>query len=417
MKRIAWMSFLVLATLTALVLLWQFLEAVVIFLLALTLAAIVGPAVEHLQRRGMPRGAATGLVYLACLLAGISLLSPVGILVGHELQQAIVDFGVAYEHIDSHWSHGNSLQQLIAERLPSLEDVPKTLADLPRAVVAERVLGLGQGLFELFIGAGVAFVLSFYWCLDSQRLERLWLSLLPLDERTRAQAAWRQIKTQVGAYMRSELLQSLMAGAVLAVLFWLVGFPYPATIALIAALAWLVPWLGPAIAVAAVWMAVALNFVEATLLDDFARGIIGSAFVLGVFALLELLVEPRLVQRRQYSSLLVVLVVLGLVDLVGIATGLILGPPVAVMIQILLRSYFWQTAEEPEGEPIEDLSVLRQQVARVREELREADEAWAVQMENILERLSALLDDARESMLSDYPSRAANPPAESSQGG
>jgi putative permease len=414
MKRIAWTSFLVLATLTALVLLWQFLEAVVIFLLALTLAAIVGPAVEHLQRRGMPRGAATGLVYLAFLLAGISLLLPIGILVGHELQQAIVDFGVAYEHIDSHWSHGNSLQQLIAERLPSLEDVPKTLADLPRAVVAERVLGLGQGLFELFIGAGVAFVLSFYWRLDSQRLERLWLSLLPLDERTRAQTAWRQIETQVGAYMRSELLQSLMAGAVLAVLFWLVGFPYPATIALIAALAWLVPWLGPAIAVAAVWIAVALNFVEATLLDTLTRGAVGSLFVLGVFALLELLVEPRLVQQRQYSSLLVVLIVLGLVDLVGIATGLILGPPVAVMIQILLRSYFWQTAEEPEGEPIEDLSVLRQQVARVREELREADEAWAVQMENILDRLSALLDDARESMLSDYPSRAANPPAESS---
>lgn len=408
MKRLAWTTFLVLATLTVLVLLWQFLEAIVIFVMALTLAAILLPMVEYLQRRGWSRGAAAGLVFTVGLLGGLVLAFPLGSRLLSELQQAAYDLGVTYEYVDTQWGHGNSLQQLIAERLPRLEDVPKTLADLPQAAWAARVLGLGQGLFGLLISAGVIFVLSFYWSLDSQRFERLWLSLLPLDERTRAQAAWEQIEADVGAYMRSELLQSLIAGIVLAIVFWSTGFPYPAMMAVIAALAWLVPWLGPAIAVAAVWIAVALNFTEVTAFTSLGRGLVGSGFVLGVFAALELLVEPRLVERRRYSRLLVVLIVLGLIDLVGMV-GLILGPPVAVTVQILLNYYFWQATEEPEGAPIEDLSVLRQRIAEARQELHASDETWTLQMNNILDRLSSLLDDARDSMANPRSSRNPSP--------
>lgn len=288
--------------------------------------------------------------------------------------------------------------------------MPKTLADLPRPMLVEHLFSLSQGLLGLLVSAGVIFVLSFYWTVDSQRFERLWLSLLALDERTRAWAAWQKIETEVGAYMRSELLQSLIAGIVLALMFGAVGFPYPVLIAVIAALAWLVPWLGPALAVAAVWLAVALNSIEATLLANLTRGIVGSGFVLGVFTVLELFVEPRLVQRRKYSSLLVVLIVLGLIDLVGIA-GIILGPPVAVTVQILLNHYFWQTPAEPESMPLEDLSVLKQRIAEVRQDLQETDEAWTVQMESILDRLGALLDEARGSL------PGAQPPATSSSTG
>ncbi|MEN6493826.1 MAG: AI-2E family transporter [Thermoguttaceae bacterium] len=410
MRHIAWTTFLVLATLTVLAIVWQFLEAVVIFLLALTLAVILLPAVEALQRRGWPRIAAAAAVYLACLFLGAALAFPLGSLGLQEVQRAITDFGAVYTHIDQQWAQGNAFQQLIAERLPRLEDVPKTLADLPRPMLVEHLFSLSQGLLGLLVSAGVIFVLSFYWTVDSQRFERLWLSLLALDERTRAWAAWQKIETEVGAYMRSELLQSLIAGIVLALMFGAVGFPYPVLIAVIAALAWLVPWLGPALAVAAVWLAVALNSIEATPLANLTRGIVGSGFVLGVFTVLELFVEPRLVQRRKYSSLLVVLIVLGLIDLVGIA-GIILGPPVAVTVQILLNHYFWQTPAEPESMPLEDLSVLKQRIAEVRQDLQETDEAWTVQMESILDRLGALLDEARGSL------PGAQPPATSSSTG
>jgi len=406
MIRLAWIAALVLATLSVLALLWQFFEAVVIFLLALTVAAVLEPLVEWLQRRGLSRGSAVGLVYVALLLAAVVLGPPLGNLMLGEVQKAVDDFGEFYEYVDRQWAQGSPWQQLIARRLPHLEAVPRTLADLPMPMLFGRLSGISQSLMGLLINLSVVYVLSFYWTLDSQRFERLWLSLLPLERRTRAQAAWQEIKKEVGAYMRSELLQSLIAAVLLATVLGLIGFPYPISVAAVVAVAWLAPWLGPAVAIATVWIASTMALGDLTFEANLARGAIGSLAVLVVAVLLKKLVEPRLVDQQAYSSFWMVLVVLGLFDSLGVA-GLILGPPIALTTQILASHYVWQPAVEPPSAPAVDLSEMREKVADVRSQFRDLDEQSKLQMESLLDRLSGLMDETGATIAARSSHRAA----------
>src|SRR5512134_3016951 len=92
-------------------------------------------------------------------------------------------------------------------------------------------------------------------------------------------------------------------------------------------------WVGILVAVIlAVWVGLS---------SSLALGLLAAAFTIGVLCFLEFVVEPRLFNRRRFSSLLVVIVVLVLVDEYGLI-GILLAPPVAAALQIfagqLLRS-------------------------------------------------------------------------------
>ena len=75
MNRPLWVVTLVLATLAGVLLLWQFRDVVVLFLLALSLSAALGRPIAYLVRRGVPRLAAIILVYGAVLALAGALIS------------------------------------------------------------------------------------------------------------------------------------------------------------------------------------------------------------------------------------------------------------------------------------------------------------------------------------------------------
>ncbi|MCZ7672142.1 MAG: AI-2E family transporter [Chloroflexi bacterium] len=76
-------------------------------------------------------------------------------------------------------------------------------------------------------GGLVILFLSLYWSLDRVRFERLWLSLLPPEQRARARDIWQTIESDLGSYIRSEVAQSLLAGLLLGLGYWALGSPTP----------------------------------------------------------------------------------------------------------------------------------------------------------------------------------------------
>ena len=75
-------------------------------------------------------------------------------------------------------------------------------------------------------------ILSLYWSADQMRFERLALSVFPKKHHQRIRQIWRSVETGVGAYVRSEVIQSVLAGIILGTGYGLMGVPYPTILAI-----------------------------------------------------------------------------------------------------------------------------------------------------------------------------------------
>ena len=218
----------------------------------------------------------------------------------------------------------------------------------------QGAVGMTFGLFGAVINLIVVLVISIYWSVDRVHFERLWLSLLPASERAWTRDLWRNIESEVGSYLRSEVVQAVCAGWLLGLGYWAIGLRYPALAALVAGLTWLLPWVGVFFAVAGLMVLTIPSAVvaegEAWWLT--AGGAIG--YTIAVFVLMEWLIEPRLFNRRRYNGLLVAVVVLAMAEQFGLA-GLLLGPPLAGAVQILLGQLTYRSYPVSAG--IEDRKV------------------------------------------------------------
>jgi predicted PurR-regulated permease PerM len=106
-----------------------------------------------------------------------------------------------------------------------------------------------QGLVVVLSSGLILLFLSIYWAGNQIHFERLWLSLLPSDQRKRVRETWRTVEAELGAYLRGEVILSLLAGLVLSLGYWLIGSSFPVLLALTGALATLIPMIGVFIAI------------------------------------------------------------------------------------------------------------------------------------------------------------------------
>jgi predicted PurR-regulated permease PerM len=108
-----------------------------------------------------------------------------------------------------------------------------------------------------------------------------------------------------------------------------------------------------------------------------------------VLSFLEFVVEPRLFNRRRFSSLLVVIVVLVLVDEFGLI-GVLLAPPLAAAIQILAGQLMRSTttAKATLAQPI---STLQANLAAVQSVLAAETVPPGPELNNLVDRLGQLI--------------------------
>jgi predicted PurR-regulated permease PerM len=263
------------------------------------------------------------------------------------------------------------------------------------------VLGVTLSLVDFISQTILVLVLSLYWSADRVRFERLWLSLLPAEQRVRARTIWGAVETGVGAYIRSELVQSLIAVLVLSVGYTLIGIRYPVLIALTVALLWLVPLVGGLLALVVVLAAGLLSGPLA------AGGAV--ALTVALLAVLEMKVEPRMFDRKSYNAILVLVVMIAMTDAFGLP-GLVVAPALAVAIQICIAELTSPIVPVVAGTP----SIVSQpsaaqatpQVAQIRDRLttvhtilKQMDEPspslvnMADRLEGLVKRLDPIVED------------------------
>ena len=181
-------------------------------------------------------------------------------------------------------------QQTLVARLPPPSMLFEAVTGDQGQLVLPAILGFTQGIGSVVSGVLVILFLSLYWSINQIHFERLWLSLLPSGQRKQARDIWRTIEPDIGAYIRGQVIQSLLAGLLLGLGYWLLGSPYPALLALAGALACLIPVVGPALAV--------IHRLLVGLLTSVQLSLFTTLYALVVLIALGVWVKPRLFNRR-----------------------------------------------------------------------------------------------------------------------
>lgn len=399
MKRLALITLTIGATLLGMALLWQFRPALELFGGSLALSAALRPLVKRLEDRGVGRGLAILMWYLAilALLAGFIFVYGVG--VGNDLSQAAAVLPRYYNELRASWQSGTPVQQAIARGLPEFGDLMRNGAsDEQIAAFGGTALGILSGLLGGIIFLLAMLSLAFYWLTEVTHFERLWLSVLPVTTRVRARQVWRNTEGAVGSYVRSTVFAITMAGLLLLMLFSAIGqisngmvaaLPFAALLALIGGLSHLVPRIGPTISLLlATGVAATVSPVEAVIV------LVGGGAI--QYATHRLTSRMSNSEIGRINPLLQVLLLLALGELGGLS-AMLFAPPLAALVQVL---YFNLRDATVMGRTNTEtaMEMLLDRLARLRSESDADNKEFA----NALSRSDDLLQQARKMM--DSPS-------------
>ena len=372
----------VMTTLLALVVLWQFRMAVVYVLVSLALAAALRPLVNRLVGRRIIVRAAWILLYLVALVSFGFLIFMVSQAAVNEIQHLAQTVSVQDAWILPGWLQASGLQPAWVRQLPPPSKLFEAVTGNQGQLVLPAVLGFTQGLGGVLSAVLVILLLSLYWSINQIHFERLWLSLLPSGQRKQARGIWRAIEPDLGAYIRSEVFQSLLAGLVLGLGYWLLGSPYPTLLAIVGALAWLVPVVGAPLAVILPLLMGLLTSVQLSLLT--------GLFTLVVLIALEIWVEPRLFRRKWINPILTLVMLLAMADAFGLL-GILVAPPLSVVIQILWSRLVSHRAILGAAAQVSD---LKKRQARILDAIQAMDDPPLPLMNSSMERLAHLIEKA-----------------------
>ena len=362
MIRVIRYAAVVVTTLAVLLLVWQFAGAIVLFILSLAVAAILRPFITSLTGKYVSKRLALGIVYTFVIISLAGFFLMVGPPLLQDLQNATNDFVSNYDRTKQVWSSTGSLfQKALAEQLPPSIELFQALTSMEDGVpVLAGVFALAQNFFSSVGNVAIVIILSLYWSADQLRFERLGLSLLPDNYHSKALQVWRSVEIRVGAYLRGELVQSILTGLIVWLGYTAMGIRYPVLLALWVAVVRLIPWFGALIAV-----------IPALLIGigtSSALGLLAAAYTVVILLFAKLVIEPRFFRRQRYSALLIILFVIALAGVFGFI-GVVLAPPLAVAVQILFEQLYPFPEQRFSPEALEKAREIRKRLAEVRRRL------------------------------------------------
>ena len=396
-KQLVGFGMAVMTTLLALVVLWQFRIVVVYVLISLTLAAALRPLFNRLAGRSFEVRVAWILLYLVAIGSFGYLLFLTAETAINEIQQLGQTVSVQDAWSLPIWLQGSSFHQVLVAWLPPPSKLFEALTGDQGQLVLPVILGFTQGIGSVVSGVLVILLLSLYWSINQIHFERLWLSLLPSGQRKQARDIWRTVEPDIGTYVRGEVIQSLLAGLLLGLGYWLLGSPFPALLALAGALACLIPVVGVALVVIPVLLVGLLTSVQLSLFT--------TLYALVVLIALGVWIKPRLFNRRWENPILTVVLLIALADAFGLV-GLIVAPPLSVVCQILWHSLVSRRAVSGAAAQISDLKERQELVWAA---IKAMDEPPLPLVTSSMERLTHLIEKAEPILQAGLPAETSEP--------
>jgi predicted PurR-regulated permease PerM len=295
--------------------------------IALFLALALNPAVEFVQRRGLRRGSAVGVVYVLAL-AVLALLGSVFI---PPLVDQISKLVKALPNLVDELTKGHGPLGFLERKYQVVERV----RDATTGHDANGVLGQAgsalaavKGIAATVVGSIIIAFLTFFMLLEGPEWRRRCSELIPERNRGVVDRIGAGVYRSVGGFVTGNLLASLLAGLFATVIMLAAGVPYAVPLGVFVAIIELVPYVGPLVATIVV-TAVALTV-----------GTVSALVALGLLVVYHVVeghtLRPYLYGRAVKLSPLAVLVAILLGTEIAGILGALVAIPVAGSIQVVI---------------------------------------------------------------------------------
>jgi len=316
-RSIAW----ILATIVGV---WLFVQLRVIALLvvvALVFAGTFNPLVEWMERHGLKRSYALILLFLALLAITFLLIFLTVPPLTEQLAQIVRDAPRHRESLIAVLQQHNVTAPL-ARAMQSV-DLGETVARVESYLVGytpRAAIGLGYAVTTL--------VLSFYVLADGKRTQGALYAIVPRGYHMRLARILHNLETIVGGYMRGQLITSAALGVVTFLLLLVCKIPNALSLALFAALADVIPFVGAVLASAP------------AVLSALSVGVpVGIVVLIVLFTYQEFenrILIPRIYGRVLRLSPTVVILALLAGGILHGVIGALLALPIAAGLQMML---------------------------------------------------------------------------------
>jgi len=309
-------------------------DIVFLLFIALILSALIDPAADKLQAKKIPRTVTVILIYVFLFLViGVSLYLIVPIIT-HDLPQLIDNLGKIWINLQGNdfWNKivegSRALQSSLANYgmdIDSGTSVSQTTVGTISGVFS-TITGFFGGLFSLVL----VLIMALYMVVQKKELKKEFFSIIPEAYREKIASTSDRIRDKLGAWLRGQLIVSLVVGLLVYLGLSLAGVNYAGILALMAGLLEFIPYVGPVFAsLPALFLAFSQGGILKVLL-----------VVLVYFIIHELeanLLIPKVMQRAiGLNPIISIVAILVGAELAGVV-GAIVAIPVASALSVMLQ--------------------------------------------------------------------------------
>ena len=207
-----------------------------------------------------------------------------------------------------------------------------------------------SGIGMLLIGTVMVPVFLFYFLKDSDSIIGSWHRLLPLREgrfRNELVETLQEINGYIVSFVRGQMLVSAADAVLLAVALKLLGLPYAITIAAVAALLGIIPYVG----MISTWIPAML--IAWFTWHDVSHLLLVSAVFAAVSQLDGWVLQPKIVGNSvRMHDLTIMFSVLFWSFVIGGVVGALLAVPLTAVLKVLFTRYVWAPARSAAGEKV-----------------------------------------------------------------
>ncbi len=302
---------------------------VITLLLSILLAYFLDPAVEFLERMGLPRtlGAMVMvLILIAVLAAG-----------GYGLWTRTSDFAENWPKYSSVLQQAagavegkirgieGQVSQIAPEQAPPATGTVRADPGVVRTLIFR---GIGS-LYALFLEITFMPFLVFFMLAEKRELWHGTLQLFPASRRTQVKETLEDLRDVLRDYLAGMSIVTLIVIAASSLFFWVIGLDYPILTGIASGLLNMVPYIGAVMA----WLPAFI--IALAKWKTFGQFALIAATLTGIHVLAINLVAPQLVGRRVRLNAVAITVALLFWGWVWGGMGLVLAIPITAALRVI----------------------------------------------------------------------------------